>query len=433
MCKSNDLTILNGRFGENTTGKDRGVVDYFIGSIDVIKYISNMKILEHSTLYSDVHKPITLELKSKQPDITSSNNCLNGIDDYVIKIKHWEKSKEPTFLELIDRSAVDKIMNKLEHMEETATEIDINEVTNMLNNTFLNAAKETFGEMKVKQNKIKNLKNETKNLKPWFSKECKEARKLYRKRKRIYSHAKTVTAERNLKLSEKSYKKTMNEEIAKHRKEMKKKMKIMKTADPRQYWNILNKGQSSGTHSNISIDTLFEFFKTLNKKPESEPNPENITQENGPDVVRLNHELNNSITQDEILKCIKSLQNNKANGDDELINEYIKTTSNIFIPIYEKLFNFIFNSGIMPECWLIGNIIPIYKNKGDKQDPKNYRPITILSCVGKLFTALLNNRLSKFSDDFKIIKENQTGFRKIYSTTDNNFYLCYSYFIRTST
>ena len=115
MCKSNDLTILNGRFGENTTGftcKDRSVVDYFIGTIDVIKYISNMKILEHSTLYSDVHKPITLELKSKQPDITSSNNCLNGTDDYVIKNKHWEKSKEPTFLELIDMSAVDEIMNK---------------------------------------------------------------------------------------------------------------------------------------------------------------------------------------------------------------------------------------------------------------------------------------------------------------------------------
>ena len=79
-------------------------------------------------------------------------------------------------------------------------------------------------------------------------------------------------------------------------------MKNLKTADPCQYCKILNKGQSSGTHSNISIDTLFEFFKTLNKKPESEPNPENIIQEHGPDVVRLNHELNNSITQDEILK-----------------------------------------------------------------------------------------------------------------------------------
>ena len=91
------------------------------------------------------------------------------------------------------------------------------------------------------------------------------------------------------------------------------------------------------------------------------------------------------------------------------------------MPVYEKLFNIIFNTGIIPEYWLLGNIKPIYKNKGDKQDPKNYRPITILSCMEKLFTALLNNRLNKFSDDFRIIKENQAGFRKHNSTADNIF------------
>jgi hypothetical protein len=48
---------------------------------------------------------------------------------------------------------------------------------------------------------------------------------------------------------------------------------------------------------------------------------------------------------------------------------------------------------IMPSSWLIGMIKPIYKNKGDKFDPKNYRPITIASCLGKLFTAILNERL----------------------------------------
>ena len=48
----------------------------------------------------------------------------------------------------------------------------------------------------------------------------------------------------------------------------------------------------------------------------------------------------------------------------------------------------------------MGNIKPIYKNKGDKMDPKNYRPITILSGLGKLFTAVLSERLTKYSDDF---------------------------------
>jgi hypothetical protein len=52
--------------------------------------------------------------------------------------------------------------------------------------------------------------------------------------------------------------------------------------------------------------------------------------------------------------------------------------------IYVKLFNLIFDKGLIPEQWLYGDIIPIFKNKGDKSDPKNYRPITIVSCFGKL-------------------------------------------------
>ena len=60
-------------------------------------------------------------------------------------------------------------------------------------------------------------------------------------------------------------------------------------------------------------------------------------------------------------------------GEDEIINEYIKSTVNQFI-------NVIFDNGIMPSSWLIGMMKPIYKNKGDKCDPKNYRPITIVSC-----------------------------------------------------
>jgi hypothetical protein len=112
----------------------------------------------------------------------------------------------------------------------------------------------------------------------------------------------------------------------------------------------------------------------------------------------------------EIFKCIKNLKNNRACGDDCIINEYIKSTSNQFIELYEKLFNLIFKSGVIPEMWVSGTIKPFYKNKGDKFNPKNYRPITIVSCFGKLFTAVLNARLSEFSDEILLINENQCGF-----------------------
>ena len=41
-----------------------------------------------------------------------------------------------------------------------------------------------------------------------------------------------------------------------------------------------------------------------------------------------------------------------------------------------------YDSGTVPEEWLIGLIKPIYKNKGDPMKPENYRPITLLSCLG---------------------------------------------------
>lgn len=105
--------------------------------------------------------------------------------------------------------------------------------------------------------------------------------------------------------------------------------------------------------------------------------------------------LNRGITQDEILFCIQKLKNGKCPGLD-IMNEYIKISAPLLISVYVKLFNIIFDSGCIPESCLIGVIKPIYKNKGDPNMAENYRPITILSCMGKLFTAVLNNRLNDF-------------------------------------
>ena len=91
------------------------------------------------------------------------------------------------------------------------------------------------------------------------------------------------------------------------------------------------------------------------------------------------------------------------------------------ITVYASLFNLILKTGNVPEQWTIGKIKPIYKNKSDSLDPSNYRPITILSCLGKLFTAVLNDRLCSFLEDNNLLNENQAGFRKHHSTTDHIF------------
>jgi len=95
----------------------------------------------------------------------------------------------------------------------------------------------------------------------------------------------------------------------------------------------------------------------------------------------------------------------------------------MFTNVYLKLFNLIFEKGIIPEPWTKGIIQPIYKNKGNPASAENYRPITILSCMGKLFTAILNKRLQNFADNAELISEFQAGFRSKYSTVDNMFVL----------
>ena len=190
----------------------------------------------------------------------------------------------------------------------------------------------------------------------------------------------------------------------------------------------MNKHKRKG-QPQVDTSKLFEFKKNLNAAPDAgevvlDFNIDSNFMDN------LNENINVYISREEIFDCIKKLKNDKASGEDGIINEtteYIKSTAHQFINIYEKLFNLIFDCEIIPESWVIGKLKPIYKNKGDSSKPKNYRPITILSCFGKLFTSVLCNRFCTYSEDFAVIKENQCGFRPNYSTTDNIFTL-YSLF-----
>ena len=134
-------------------------------------------------------------------------------------------------------------------------------------------------------------------------------------------------------------------------------------------------------------------------------------------------ELNNDITRIEIITAIKYLKRNKAAGVDHIENDYIIDAADILVPILVDFFNIVLETGRMPDLWLNGTVKPIYKNKGDRKDPSNYRPITILSCLGKLFTRILNTRLSNFLDKNAILSSAQAGFRKHFMTADNIFVL----------
>ena len=149
----------------------------------------------------------------------------------------------------------------------------------------------------------------------------------------------------------------------------------------------------------MDIDLIFEFLKQTNDVDEDAQEELDINLTN--DSI-----LNCPITPEEIEQAVHRL---KSPGNDQVMNEYICSTLSIFLTFYVDFFSRIFDAGVVPEKWLTGIVNPIYKNKGDSHLPDNYRPITLLSCMGKLFTSILCERLNNFADEIEIISESQTG------------------------
>ena len=86
------------------------------------------------------------------------------------------------------------------------------------------------------------------------------------------------------------------------------------------------------------------------------------------------------------------------------------------------LFNKLIETGVYPDEWCSAIIFPIHK-KGDVNIPDNYRGISLISCVSKVFTNILNNRLVSWADVNEKMYDVQAGFRKGKSTIDHIFVL----------
>ena len=101
-------------------------------------------------------------------------------------------------------------------------------------------------------------------------------------------------------------------------------------------------------------------------------------------------ELDRNITDAEIRKSIKQLKTGKSGGPDKLINEFLIYSSDTVVPYSQRLFNLLVDIGHFPDCWSEGYLAPTHK-KGSLNNVENYRGITLLSVLGKLFTQFLNN------------------------------------------
>ena len=139
-------------------------------------------------------------------------------------------------------------------------------------------------------------------------------------------------------------------------------------------------------------------------------------EENQPDILNHNIQLN------EVESVLADLSNNKSPGLDGITYEFIKNAPNRIISAICSLYNLILHTGDFPKQWCDAIITPIHK-KGSKSEVKNYRGISLLCIMGKIFTKVLNNRLTRWADINGKIDESQGAYRTGRSTADHIFSL----------
>ena len=107
-----------------------------------------------------------------------------------------------------------------------------------------------------------------------------------------------------------------------------------------------------------------------------------------------------------------------APGPDEVSNLMLKNMPQSAKDYMLKVFNMIWRDDYFCKDWRVATIIPILKPGKSRSDPLNYRPISLTSCVCKLYEKMINNRLIEFLENNKLLAGTQCGFRRNRATID---------------
>ena len=203
---------------------------------------------------------------------------------------------------------------------------------------------------------------------------------------------------------------------------------------PTEWWNLLHDLKSNGKWDDpdqyVKLDDLTNFFRSLYNDPtlatDAQTNPHLAfscaehfsTNPPTPELTQLPIEA--TLTSAEILSLLHKLKNGKATGLNLISNEILKCAGPTCLPFLTQLFNHIYNTSSFPTLWKEAYITTLHK-KGPKHDLANYRPISITSCLGKLFMGTLNTRLMQFTQDANISHPFQGAFTKGRRGTDHIF------------
>ena len=119
-----------------------------------------------------------------------------------------------------------------------------------------------------------------------------------------------------------------------------------------------------------------------------------------------------------VKKVITNLDLSKAAGPNCIPVVVLKNCEPELPYILAELFNMCLKESCFPDSWKVPSVVPVFKNVGERSTTKNYRPVSLLSVVSKVFEKLVNNRIADPLEKCGLFSDFQYGFRSFRSTAD---------------
>lgn len=432
MCKQTGLRIMNGRVGGDTGighytfvgSRGSSVVDYVIASQELFKFVKHFEVQEPNILSDHCLINFSFQFHEERELNTQSEDYERFSGKYI-----WSENFKENFTGILSQNETTKKLETLNLKIANCRENEgistcISEFTNLIENIASPIFKRTNYRNNDKSAEKVNFSDVKEN--PWFDEKCNEKKHVFSFMLNKYRDSKSDTDRINMVKARSEYKSMIRKCRYEYDKEKTSRFINAKFKDAKLYWNMLK--ETAGIKSaNIPLSSFERYFKAIN-------NPSDPFYTPDEDVIFFNDRyeknefsimfdgLNVNFSQEEILKAIHQLKTNKSAGPDKLINEFFIHGKAVLVPTLVTLFNKLFENEYFPEEWSEGYVIPLHK-KGSINDVENYRGITLLSALGKLFSRVINNRLAKWADNYFILIEAQAGFRSEMSTVDNIFVL----------
>lgn len=205
--------------------------------------------------------------------------------------------------------------------------------------------------------------------------------------------------------------------------------------DPKALWKTIKECTNLSSHKSSNND-LLEFSNSPNESVNNVNNYfANIGKHLAMDILKkptfttncnvltsIGSPLSSSFflaeTDDhEVDVTLQNLKTDSAPGWDGIQVKFLKMIRPAVVPVLTHLTNLCINQGVFPNLLKKSIVTPVHKC-GDKSDPNNYRPISVLPAISKIIERIINSRLSVYLEKFNILSSSQFGFRKGKCTED---------------